>query len=180
MQHPYETPSAHGSCHMRAHSTLSYSSRLFDAYSSCTRFLNRLPSSVLWQIPLVTPSCKLMGDPPGLRECNVTTMREQQADFLRQAVQNTERIVQQKLRENLVRATRHSLQPASGSLEGAPIIDRVDQLHFDFASKVESLWKKAETVINGGAALNPTLERGKSTRVRRGGRQAPDEGDKVL
>ena len=51
-------------------------------------------------------------DPLDLRQCIITTMREQQADFLRQAAENTKWIVQQQLRDNSVRDTLASIQSA--------------------------------------------------------------------
>ena len=99
-------------------------------------------------------------DPLNLRQCIITTMREQQADFLRQAAENTERIVQQQ-RDNSVRDTLDSIQSASTNQEGAPIKDAVNRLNFDFASQVQTLWRKAETVINEGADAHAILDKGK-------------------
>ena len=100
-------------------------------------------------------------DPLDLRQCIITTMREQQADFLRQATENTERIVQQQLRDNSVRDALDSIQTASTNQEGAPIKDAVNCLNFNFASQVQTLWRKAETVINEGADAHAMLDKGK-------------------
>ena len=100
-------------------------------------------------------------DPLDLRQCIITTMRDQQAGFLRQAAENRERIVQQQLRNNSVRDTLDSIQSASTNQEGAPIKDAVNRLNFDFANQVQTLWQKAETVIKEGANAHAILDKGK-------------------